>query len=370
MEKASIEDLESQIKSLQTEYDYNLKEYPIEVILKKFKHTEDYIKEKDKDESTAMIFIPKYQRAYVWQEDMRCKFIESLFLGVPIPPLISFTVDESGNMELIDGVQRISTINQFVQGKLKISNLELLDNLNGYKFKELHPARQRKFNSLSIRMFVFSEKADEGIRADIYNRINSTGVRLTDAEIRKGSFLGNKFYEFILECIDLPDFNELYTPTKRKADKLRGEKEELVSRFFAYSEDYKTFVHSVKHFINEYIIKKGKDGFDHDEKLNEFKSMLAYVKKYFPYGFRKTPASKSYPRVRFEAIAIGVNLALKENPDLGSVNMDWLNSVEFKEHTTSDASNNKSKLTGRIEFVRDCLLGVANYTVANNISEL
>ena len=61
--------------------------------------------------------------------------------------------------------------------------------------------------------------------------------------------------------------------------------------------------------------------------------------------------------MRFEAIAVGVNLALKENPGLGAVNMDWLESGAFKTHTTSDASNNKNKLVGRIEFVRDSLLG-------------
>ncbi len=188
MVKETVADLEIQIKELQKEYDYNLREYPIEVILKKFKKEDDY---KEKNESIASIFIPKYQRQYVWQPDMKCKFIESLFLGVPIPPLLAFTVDESGNMELIDGVQRLSTIDEFVNGKLKIQNLELLDNLNGFTFDELHPSRQRKFNSLSVRMFVFTENADEGIRADIYNRINSTGLKLTEAEIRKGTFLGN-----------------------------------------------------------------------------------------------------------------------------------------------------------------------------------
>lgn len=364
MSTASIDDLELQIKSLQKEYDYNLKEWPIEVLLRKFKKSEDYSSEND---SIASLFIPKYQRQFVWQHEMKCKFIESLFLGVPITPLLAFTIDESGNMEIIDGVQRLSTIDEFVNGELKLSEIKILDNLNGYKFTDLHPSRQRKFNSLSIRMFVFSDNADEGIRADIYNRVNSTGVKLTEAEIRKGIFLGNEFYSFILECVNLPEFIELFKATKDKKDKLRGEKEELVSRFFAYSESYRSFEHSVRHFINEYIIKKGKEGFNKEEKLNEFLNMLKFVKSFFPYGFRKSPASNSIPRVRFEAISIGVNLALKENPTLEPANVDWINSKEFKEHTTSDASNNKNKLIGRIEFVKNCLLG--NYSLPLNYND-
>lgn len=354
-EKASLEDLEVQIKELQKDYDYNLKEYPIEVVLQKFIQTKDYSK---MEKSTfSSIFIPKYQRQYVWEHDLKCKFIESVFMGVPIPPLFVFTLDESGNMELIDGVQRLSTLNEFVKGKLKITNLEVLDSLNGYNYNDLHPARQRKFNSLGIRIFVFSENADEGIRADIFHRINTTGKKLTDSEIRKGAFAGNAFYDFILKCVELKKFTILFPTTKKKEEKSRGEKEELVSRFFAYSEDYLLFQHSVQHFINDFIIKKGKQGFDEKGKEEDFITMLDFVKKNFPYGFTKSAGSKSIPRVRFEAISIGVNLALKERSNLKRPNMDWLESEEFKFHTTSDASNNKNKLTGRIEFVRDCLLG-------------
>lgn len=350
-----ITETEEQIKSLQRDYNYNLKEYTIELALSKFKGKDfDY---ENYQEGTSVIFIPKYQRDYVWKRDMKSKFIESLMLGIPMPPLFAFTLDESGNMELIDGVQRLTTIQEFVNNKFKIVNIELLDKLNGLKFKDLHPSRQRKFIDLSLRIFVFSEKADAGIRADIYNRINSSGKKLTEAEIRKGAFMDNSFYSFVLKCSESKEFNNLFSSSKA-TEKLRGEKEELVSRFFAYSDNYSNFVHSVKHFINDYIIQKGKEFSELEKKIKiqEFNSVLKFVETYFPNGFRKAPTYKSIPRVRFEAISIGVNLALRENKDLKPVSMDWLDSVEFKKHTTSDAANNKNKLVGRIEFVRDCLL--------------
>lgn len=356
-DKILLTELENQIKDLQQDYNYNLREYTIEIALEKFQG-KDY----DFSSSTvssSVIFIPSYQRDYVWSHDLKCKFIESLILGIPMPPLFAFTLDESGNMELIDGVQRLTTIKEFVNNRFKISNLELLDGLNGYKFKDLHPSRQRKFKDLGLRIFVFSEKADAGIRADIYNRINSTGKKLTDSEIRKGAFMNNSFYSFILEYSESANFNRLFSSAKSK-EKLRGEKEELVSRFFAYSDNYHNFVHSVRHFINDYIINK-KDIFDNDEKTRmetELSNVLQFVDNYFPNGFRKDKTSKAIPRVRFEAIAIGCNLALRQNPNLIPEYMDWLESDEFKRHTTSDAANNRSKLIGRIEFVRDCLLKI------------
>lgn len=351
--RASLEELENQIKELQKDYDYNLKEYPIEVVIQKFVGDLESI---DLQDAVSSIFVPKYQRKFVWQDEMKCRFVESLFLGVPIPPLFAFTLDESGNLELIDGVQRLSTIKEFVSGKLKLEGLELLDKLNDFTFTDLHPSRQRKFNSIGIRIYVLTEKADEGVRADIFNRINSSGVKLTDSEIRKGAFLYNEFYDFILECIEIPAFKKLFV-TPKPSEKQRGEKEELVSRFFAYSDRYSEFEHSVKHFINNYIVETGKAPFDKDEKKNEFERMLNFVEQYFPNGFRKNSTSKSIPRVRFEAIAVGVNLALRIDPDLVPVRLDWLNSEEFRNFTTTDAANNKNKVIGRIEFVRDCLMG-------------
>ncbi|MDO4228697.1 MAG: DUF262 domain-containing protein [Capnocytophaga sp.] len=357
--KFNVDELDEQIKKLQQDYNYNLREYTVEIALEKFKGKNfDVSKEKNK---SSVIFVPEYQREFIWKNDMKCKFIESLMLGIPMPPLFAFTLDESGNMELIDGVQRLTTIKEFVDNKFVIRNLELLDRLNGYKFKDLHPSRQRKFKDLGLRIFVFSERADAKIRADIYNRINSTGKKLTESEIRKGAFMNNNFYSFIIECSESEMFNNLFSSAKAD-EKLRGEKEELISRFFAYSDSYRNFVHSVKHFINNYIVETDKIFNENEKELkrNELNKTLNFIEEHFPNGFRKDATFKAIPRVRFEAISVGVNLALRENPNLTPSYMEWLDSNEFKTHTTSDAANNKSKLVGRIEFVRDCLLGKIN----------
>lgn len=353
VELTSYEDVEQQIRESEKEYDYTLRELEIGDLLKKFVKEKSYINTTD---TTACIYIPDFQRKFVWDKQRKCNYIESLLLGIPIPPLFLVLKDEFANMELIDGVQRLSAIDEFVNGGLKLQNLELLDTLNGYTFGKLHPSRQRKFNAIGIRYYVINESADEGVFAEVFKRINTGSKTLTEAEIRKGAFANNRFYQFILnKCLTLDEFGELFV-ARKKDSKLRGEKEELIARFFAYSDRYLDFKHSVKHFIDTYISDMGKIDFDEDTKLLEFKRALTFIKQYIPNGFTKQENSKSIPRVRFEAIAVGVNLALKQKPDLMPQSTAWINSKEFKIHTTSDAANNRNKLLGRVEFVRDCLL--------------
>ena len=125
-------------------------------------------------------------------------------------------------------------------------------------------------------------------------------------------------------------------------------------RYFAYSDNYLNFVHRVDEFLEQFA-----DQSNHDfpQMEHEFEAMLHYVNKTFPLGFRRFENDSSVPRVRFEAISVGVTLALRINPSLSTTqSLDWLESTEFKTHTRSDASNNKHKVKARIEFVRDQLL--------------
>ncbi|WP_223559118.1 DUF262 domain-containing protein [Chryseobacterium lathyri] len=354
-----LELAENQIKDIQLDYNYRIADFSIGELLKKFvKKGEEPNFE---DESISGLFVPTYQRDFIWLETMQSRFIESIFMGVPIQPLFAFELDEDGNLELLDGVQRLSSIKSFADNELILVGLDELYALNGFTFNDLGTARKRKFLNTQLKLYIINENTDEGIRADIFRRVNEGGKRLEPAEIRKGKFIGNVLYDFILNMSNTNEFNSLFSSTK-ETDKLRGEKEELVSRFFALSNNYQDFVHSVKGFMDDYIIEANKT-FDNESAIlfqSELFNTLSFVQKNFPSGFKKSTAAKSIPRVRFEAIAVGTNLALRQNPDLTISNVDWLESNEFKKWTTSDAANSKNKVVGRIEFVRDCLLGITD----------
>lgn len=359
-----IELAENQIREIQVDYNYRLADFSIGELLKKFVKKGD--EANFEDDSISGLYVPTYQRNFIWQETMQSKFVESIFMGVPIQPLFAFELDEDGNLELLDGVQRLSSIKSFFDGKLQLLGLEELDLMNGFSFEDLVTARKRKFLNTILKLYIIGQNTDEGVRADIFRRVNEGGDRLVPAEIRKGKFIGNDFYDFILRMSDSAEFSQLFSSSKN-SDKLRGEKEELVSRFYALSNNYQNFVHSVKGFMDEYIIN-AKENFDEvkeTELKTEFVNTLNFVQTNFPNGFKKSETAKSIPRVRFEAIAVGVNLALRENPNLIITDIKWLESNEFKKWTTSDAANSKSKVVGRIEFVRDCLLGKVDPNILN-----
>ena len=90
--------------------------------------------------------------------------------------------------------------------------------------------------------------------------------------------------------------------------------------------------------------------------MNKFVSMLTFVQNNFPNGFLKFSASNKTPRVRFEALSVGVSLALLENPTLSVSNIEWLDSDEFAKHTTGSSTSSPSRIKSRIEFVKNKLL--------------
>lgn len=329
---------ESQLQTLQKQVEYDTKDFTLELLLAKFERGD--------------FFIPDYQRQFVWKQSNKTLFIESVLLGLPIP-FMFFAGCADGRLEIIDGAQRMQTLCEFVSGALKLTKLPKLKLLEGFTFSDLSTATQRKFLNRTFRVVVLDEKTTPDIRQDLFNRINTSGVKASDSEVRRGSYPG-KLTNFIEECCKNELFITLCPISKSKA--VRQERFELVLRFFAYLNNYKSFEHEVTPFLNAFL-SENLETFDETQYKLDFENMLEFVKENFEFGFAKSQNATTTPRVRFEAISVGVALALKECPNLKIENIEWINSEEFKDHTTSDASNNEGKLVARVEYVRDKLLG-------------
>ncbi|HBB32166.1 MAG TPA: DUF262 domain-containing protein [Cyanobacteria bacterium UBA8803] len=345
---------EAEIREKQKTVDYDTKEYPVEVLVQKYRD--------GLDEDTSELYIPDYQRDMIWEDTRQSKFIESIFLGLPIPyifvadlrPKQEDDEDDLARLEIVDGTQRIRSLDRFLNNELKLCGLEKLNKLNDFKFSDLPLARQRRFNRATIRMIVLTEKADEETRRDMFERINTGSVELNDMEKRRGISPG-PFVDLLEELAKTPKFIKL-CPISEPLVRKR-EPEEFVLRFFAYLNNYHNFERQVNKFLNEYLEKHNHDGIKQDAMRSEFHQMLDFVEKHFPNGFSKSQGHVKTPRIRFEAISVGVALALREKSDIEPKSMKWLDSPEFKEYTTSDASNSRPKVIKRIEYVRDQLLG-------------
>lgn len=340
---------EAQIAEHHKIIDYDTREYPVEVIVTKYL---ERLKDDDND-----FFIPDYQRDLTWPDEHQSRFIESVLMGLPIPLLfLADVTGQEGRAEIVDGSQRVRTLARFMNNELRLSGLKQLTKLNGFTFSDLPQIRQRRFGRHTMRMIELREGTDEELRRDIFSRINTGSLRLNDMEQRWGASDG-PFLKFVRACSQHPTFIEL-APLSDKAVKLR-EPQEFVLRFFAYLRDYKKFDRSVVDFLDSYLedMKQTFDEAMQTEAQLEWNRMLVFVKKYIPNGFSKGKGHIRTPRIRFEAISVGVALALRINRDLVPLSIDWLESEDFKNQMRSDASNSRPKVIRRIEFVRDNLLG-------------
>jgi hypothetical protein len=338
---------EAQIVELSKRIEFYLTEYSVELLAGKM--------------SKGEFVVPPYQRAYTWEEDRKSRFIESLLLGLPIPFLFFWEMP-SGKLEIVDGSQRLRSIEEFVLGDLRLGELDGLTALSGFKFSDLPESRQRKINNRSIRGIVLNEHADEQARFDMFERINTGSKIANKAEVRRGALAG-PFMDLIVELAGVSKFEALAPVSKKELDE--REREELVARFFAYSDRLDGYKDRPSEFIFNYVKQMNARATENpallDQHRAEFTGTLDFIERVFPHGFRRNRNGKATPRARFEAIAVGSRLALIERPALAQEVvadvLPWLTSGDFIKVTGSDGANAISRLKERTGFVRDKLLG-------------
>lgn len=346
------EAVDKQIQDNQKITDFEIREWPIEVLVHKFTH--------GLESDEAEIFIPDYQREFIWTAKQQSRFIESIMIHLPVPYMFMADVatgPRAGNLEVIDGSQRIRTLVNFLDNKLTLEGLSKVPLANGFRFSDFSKPRQTRFKRQTVRVIELTEKADEEARREMFERLNSGGTKLVAMEVRRGTQDGPFLKKVVEPCADSELFMEMCPLNRRSVD--RAEHYEFVLRFFAYANNYQGFEKEVGLFLSDYLKSRNAEGatdaFEADKQ--EFKRVLQFVKQHFPNGFRRTAQHTSVPRIRFEAIAVGVALALRIQPNLVPGNVTtWLESEEFMRHTRSDASNSKPKVVNRIHFVRDHLL--------------
>ncbi len=349
-------DAEQALSSVSRQVKFSISEYPVSLYVSRFSSDND-----------DRYFVPEYQRNLVWSDEQKSLFIESLLVGLPIPFMFFYQTNE-GRMEIVDGSQRMRAMRAFLKEGLRLRDLVLVPELNGFCFCDLPPDRRNKLEDVSIRTILLNTETDPATRAEMFARINKAGTAANEAEVRRGSLPG-LVTNLIKELAETPSFVSA-TPLSAKAADQR-EREELVTRFFAYLNTNSTqdgrfpgYRDRPKKFLYDYLktantASESKPALI-DEMRHEFESMLVFVGRTFPYGFQKSGAVHAVPRVRFEAISVGSALALRENANL-QVRPDEIerrmHDAEFDRLVVSDGANVRAKLEGRIDLVKNMLVG-------------
>lgn len=195
------------------------------------------------------IIIPEYQRQFVWDNSIQSRFVESIFMAIPIPAIFLLeTIDDQTGItknEVIDGVQRLSTLVAFTDNKLRLSKGLKLSGLEGQKFETLpHPITQQFLNR-DISIITIEKNTDSTIQFEIFERLNRGSVSLTHQELRNCMFHGefnsflnristkNQHYKDLLSVFPIFKVVE-----EGKPDKSRMQDVEMVLRFLYLLESY------------------------------------------------------------------------------------------------------------------------------------
>lgn len=302
---------------------------------------------------------PDYQRRFVWDQVRQSQLIESVFLGIPIPNIFMATNTDS-SWEVIDGLQRITTILRFASpevasidgvalGPLILKGLEKIPSLNGASFADMPQNMKLNFTTRPLRITVLNDQSDFQVRFDLFERLNTGGIVLHEQEIRNCVFQG-RFNDFIKECAKDDDFEN----SIKRSDKTgRGNLEELTLKFFAYYENREEFKHSVKDFLNLYMQTKTKSFRNEGALRKIFRDTFSVIRTALPDGIVRASRPNSTPLVLFEAVSIGVADILTRGDVVSPDKLRMLLEDNELKNLTTGATNSLPRLLGRIALVAE-----------------
>lgn len=191
-----------------------------------------YIKDGDIEVS------PHFQRHFIWDRTRQSKLIESIFLGLPLPSLYLSQYDD-GRLTVVDGLQRITTVQRFLDNQLVLTNMEYMTQCNGHKFSDLErenlisPLQMRRFKQTQLQCYVIDYRSPQRLRYDLFRRLNTGGKPLNNQEIR--NCLSRPFVQDMLGRMTAEEFK---LATDGSVRSLRMEDQEVALRFIYFYDQY------------------------------------------------------------------------------------------------------------------------------------
>lgn len=188
-------------------------------------------------ENKDLDLAPNFQRHFVWDRTRQSLLIESILLGLPLPS-IYLSQYPDGLLTVVDGLQRIHTIQDFINDKLRLCNLEYLHECNDKKYSELKqvlpPLYLRRFGQTQLMCFVIDYRSPSKLKFDLFKRLNTGGKPLNSQEIR--NCLSRPTVQKVL--YDMSSSSEFTLATDNTISNLRMQAQEAALRFLYFREQY------------------------------------------------------------------------------------------------------------------------------------
>lgn len=349
-ENEEIEDVEeSSTEELQKIVSYNVAN-TVEVLKLKVDNDEINLK-------------PEFQRDFVWDINRASLFIDSLIIGLPIPSIFLGKSKEDENYIVIDGQQRLKSAYYYMTGKFisdETESIFSLRNLKGRDWNNLTYAELDDKYKKRIRNAVLNTTIIEDINSkplvvhDLFHRLNTGGMPLTDQEIRNCVYTGI-FNKQILELNKNASWRKLLdkeTPDKRLRDA------ELILRFFALLHGVQSYSPSMKLFLSEYQKEnKNNTGFI-ESNADIFEKTVNIILN--DIGEKAFKTTRSINKSICDSLMVAIAQILQSGKQLKDVKTNYqrlIQDEDYRRYVTSGTSG-ESSVKGRIDLARNYFLNL------------
>ena len=323
-------------------------------------------------EDAELIIRPEYQRLFRWTPTQKSRFIESILLGFPTPAIF-VAEDERGIWELLDGLQRVSTVLEFM-GVLKDEHEKFLTpsiligagrkprlpSLKGVTYKDLSLQARLSIKRAGCRVEVIKIGSKQTMKYDVFERLNTGGSELTPQEVRNCIFRATnpEFIEWVDKLARFGPFYENLYLSELQEKTLFDRA--LVLRYFTMKNTYRKFEHDVEPFITDYVrtILEEDRSFDSTKEEQLFRKTFRAIAdamgddswRHIRNGRHTGPFSVYV----FDTVAVGIAVNIDVVGQLPEKTLrmrikQFKQEKEFLDNTGTGA-NIRSRLLGRMDF--------------------
>ncbi len=298
------------------------------------------------------IFVPPFQRKYVWTHIQASRFIESLILGLPVPGVFLSKEESTGKLLIIDGQQRMLSIANFYKGVFKDKKFTLKgvqSDLEGKSYEDLNQIDQNRLDDSIIHSTIVKQDAPSEDNSSIYmifERLNTGGTPLQPQEIRACVYYG-AFNELLTKLTENASWRAIFgAPHKRMKE------EELILRFYSLFYEYDNYKSSLKSFLNSYMARNRNFQLHAKSDLEAlFHETIDTIYNALGDGAFRSGSGRINAAI-FDSVMIGVAKAVMEKGNSNLLNLkkhyeNLISQPEYLECVDSRTSS-QSSVQGRI----------------------
>jgi uncharacterized protein with ParB-like and HNH nuclease domain len=325
---------------------------------------------KDKD----LIINPEYQRLFRWDSDQQTQYIESILLSIPSPPLF-LAKNDDGRSEVLDGLQRVSTVLKFFAGEIfendeeqddeandlkqnditsptKLIAGRIVKSLAGFTASTLPESLVRSIRYARITVILLEQKSNKKARYEVFRRLNRLGSQLSDQEIRNctARLLGQEFPDQLRKLAEMNVVRAVLSLSD-EAERRMGV-EEAILRLLALSFSEQKLKHQVREYLDDFMEHAAEGKFKLTEDIqNQLIDTFELIHDAIPDGRAFRLGNQGFSTNLFEVLATGVfhNIKTLTAPALEQ-RFQTLRSSQNLKQLVGAGSNTRKKMVGRIEL--------------------